>query len=349
MTPNRVVSIAEDSRKSGSAGRPTDRRHFPLDILAKILQQMETISHLLRVGCAASDALRVEAAPIAADELNLRPLAEPVRCRFNRAGLQHVHHLASLEIHDDGSVSRPFAPAPVVDRNRAQAFVLTAAADMLLQPPENRGVADLYTKLGKQAFADQAAGGMAKLSDDLVHPPRLPGERRRNRNSLRESLSGAQLIAAFPTARAEFDHRMDALDREILQSTYMPAMPRTRRFSAIRAGAFPAALGRHDPTPVTERHALHDYARAQHQFRCLRHPADMVGFSTTQNPARKMKKTPLSANRQQSFPAFWRSLETIMPDYESRVRKLDRLDHFNVVEGPTPQSYRCRYGAFNHS
>jgi len=48
LTPNHFMSIADDSRKSGSAGRPTDGCHFPLDILAKILQQMETIGDLLR-------------------------------------------------------------------------------------------------------------------------------------------------------------------------------------------------------------------------------------------------------------------------------------------------------------
>src|SRR5271165_2292680 len=244
------MSIAHDSRKSGSAGRPTDGCHFPFDVLAKFCNRWKRSATCCAWGCAASDALRVEAAPIAADELNLRLLLEQVRRRLNRAGLQPVHHLAALEIHDDRSVSRPSAPAPVVDRNHAQSFALTVPPGRALQAPENRGVARLHAKLGQQSFADQAASGMAKLSDDLVHPPRLPGERRRNRNSLRESLSGAQLVAAFPTARAEFDHRMDALDRKILQSTHMPAMPRTRRFSAIRARAFPAAFGRHDPTPV---------------------------------------------------------------------------------------------------
>ena len=126
-------------------------------LFAKILQQMETISGLLRVGCAASDASRVEATPIAADKLNLRPLLDPVRRRLNAAGFQHVHHLAALEIHDDGSVGRPFTPAPVVDRNHAQSFALTAPPGMALQAPENRSVAGLHAKLGQQSFADQTA------------------------------------------------------------------------------------------------------------------------------------------------------------------------------------------------
>ena len=120
-------------------------------------------------------------------------------------------------------------------------------------------------------------------------------------------------VAAFPAAKAEFDYRVDALDRKILKSTQMPAMPRTGRLSAFRTGAFPAALGRYDPTPATERHARHDYAGAQHNFAvfvirqiCRTLRPRKIGTKSEEDPFKCTVTLSMKRPRRLGLLRFWR-------------------------------------------
>ena len=46
LAPYDFMAIAGDGRKSRSTAAPTDGCHLPLDVLAQILHQMETIGDL---------------------------------------------------------------------------------------------------------------------------------------------------------------------------------------------------------------------------------------------------------------------------------------------------------------
>ena len=56
-----------------------------------------------------------QTAAIAADDLYVRMLLEPVRCRARRTIRQKVDHLTPLQVHHDGPISGAFAPGPVVE------------------------------------------------------------------------------------------------------------------------------------------------------------------------------------------------------------------------------------------
>jgi hypothetical protein len=60
------MAVTHDRGKSGSARSPADSGHLLLDILAKILQQMESIGDLPGSRRTALDALRIKATPVAA-------------------------------------------------------------------------------------------------------------------------------------------------------------------------------------------------------------------------------------------------------------------------------------------
>ena len=115
----RAVALIRGVRQSRTSHPPVGAAHLLLDRLPQILQQMEAIGNLPRLWCAFPRALRIKATTIAADNLDLRVLAEPHGCRRGRAIRKHVDNFAPFEIHHDRSVVHALEPAPLVDTQHA--------------------------------------------------------------------------------------------------------------------------------------------------------------------------------------------------------------------------------------
>jgi hypothetical protein len=75
------------------------------DRVAQVLYHVETVCDLARLWCASNRSLGVEAAPIAADDLDLRMMGEPFRRPVRGAVRQYVEDFPPLQIHHDRPVA----------------------------------------------------------------------------------------------------------------------------------------------------------------------------------------------------------------------------------------------------
>src|SRR4051812_2953704 len=101
---------------------------------------MEAVSDLPRLRCSLTRALQLQAAAVAANDLDLAMLLEPARRRIRRAVREQVDDLPLLQVHDDRSVGPSLAPAPVVNSRHADGRRRAASGCIALQVPEDRGV-----------------------------------------------------------------------------------------------------------------------------------------------------------------------------------------------------------------
>ena len=152
---------------------------------------MDAIGHFPRLWRALPRALRIKAATIATDDLDLGVLTEPHGCRRGRAIRKHVDDFAPFEIHHDRSVVHALEPAPLVYAQHAH-FSSGPADDVVLQMPQDRVVARRKAEALHQPFGWPAAHAVSEQPDELGDPLGLMRVRPRNIGELlgSSSLSG---------------------------------------------------------------------------------------------------------------------------------------------------------------
>src|SRR3954471_7825351 len=91
-----------------------------LNGFTKIAQQMPPITHLNRVRCPLTDAVRVGTGPVAGDNLNARMLTEPFSEAVSLPIRQQVDHRIAFQIDQNGSIPVAPAPGPVINRQDAR-------------------------------------------------------------------------------------------------------------------------------------------------------------------------------------------------------------------------------------
>src|ERR1700722_1369778 len=210
---------------------------------------MESVSDLPRLGRTLARALRIQAAAIAADDFDLRMLPKPFGCPSGCAILQHVDHLAPLEVNDDSPVSATLSPAPVIDACHPYSRLRAETGDLPFQMPQNGVVADWHAETFHQPFSRPATSAVAekmnKFSDSLG-PPSVSTNN--FRQLIRKCLTLALPVQTSPTAHLHLHHHGGALHGEILKMTEVSAVPTCRRRAASGTGAYFRSHRRHHPT-----------------------------------------------------------------------------------------------------
>ena len=199
----RLIAAAADPRIP-------DRRliaaKLALDGLAEVLQQMEAIGDLLCLRGALPCGLRIEASTVAGDDLHIRVILEPTgrgRCRPIR---QHLHHLTTLQVHDDRAVVMALPPRPVINASHTDGgcdAVFRPSPGVLLQDGQDRRVADRHAKPSHQTLRRAPARAMAEQPDDSRQAGGPARERRRKtRHALGEDAPITQLVSTPPAPEA---------------------------------------------------------------------------------------------------------------------------------------------------
>jgi hypothetical protein len=108
--PERLGHVDRRAR-AGLQTRPRGAAELLLDGVPQVVQQVEAVAHLPRLRRAFGGAAGVQAASVAADQLDLRAPAEPAGGRCGGPVRQDVEDLATLQVDDDRPVGRSLAPA----------------------------------------------------------------------------------------------------------------------------------------------------------------------------------------------------------------------------------------------
>jgi len=87
----------------------------PLDRVVQVLEQVEPISDLHRLGCPLPRPLGVRAPAVAAHDLHLGMRREPGRERLGGAVRQQIDDRVRLQVDEDGAIMAPLARRKVVD------------------------------------------------------------------------------------------------------------------------------------------------------------------------------------------------------------------------------------------
>jgi len=218
------MTISGGRRELGTPGEAADASHVSLDTFAQILQQMKAISDLSGLRRSLPNALCVETAAVAADDFDFRMLLDPIRRLSGGAGFEDVCNDRTLKIDNDRSVIKPFAPAPIINRDRAQGSAIGTFRRMTFELPQNRIVADGHRQARKQFFARPAASGVAEQSHELGNALCFSRKGKSRLRSFDESLSRARLIQASPPSKAQRENDRGALDWQVLQAPDVPTM-----------------------------------------------------------------------------------------------------------------------------
>ena len=117
---------------------------------------------------------------------------------------------------------------------------------------------------------------------DAMGPAGQPSSGRRQ--LLHKSLSPASTIAAAPAAKPELQDHTRTLNRQILQSPIMPAVPRSRLLGAIGAAPIPSTNGRNQPSTADQRGIDEVNLWPQSPTHVLFHAGEIVCEPTVNQP-----------------------------------------------------------------
>ena len=121
-----------------------------LNALTEVLQQMKAIGDLPCLRRALTRSLCIEASTVAADYLHFRTILEPTGRGRRRTIRQQVHHLTTLQVHDDRAVVGTLPPRPVINASHMDRAVIGPSPGMLLQAAQDRRVADRHAEPSHQ-------------------------------------------------------------------------------------------------------------------------------------------------------------------------------------------------------
>jgi len=96
--------------------------------LAEILDEVEALDHLHRLGGPPTNAVRLEVTAITADSRDRRVLSQPGRDTRGRTVRQEVHDVVVRKVDQDRAVPMTSPPSPLVDAHglRGHGHVCTA-------------------------------------------------------------------------------------------------------------------------------------------------------------------------------------------------------------------------------
>src|ERR1700733_9160006 len=186
-------------------------------------------------------ALGIETTAVPADNLDPRMLLEPFGGPSRGAIRQHVNYLSPLQVDHDRPAGRALSPTPVVDADHPKRCTHLVFGHVALQMPQDGIVAGRNGQAFHQSLRGSSTGRMAEQPyqfGDAMGPAGQPSSGRRQ--LLHTSLSPASTIAAAPAAKPELQDHGRTLNRQILQSPIMPAVPRSRLLGAIGAAPIPS-------------------------------------------------------------------------------------------------------------
>ena len=248
--------LGQDRPAGGTAGKA----HLLFDCRAKILDQMKSIGYLLRLWCAFTGSLGIQAAAVSADDLNGRMVTQPPGRTPDAPIVQNVDNRSTLEINDDGAVSCCSPPAPVIDTNHPNLGAAAGNHGIPLQLPQDGVVADRHAEPLHQALTRTTARAMAEQADNF-RDPRCPARIRRGncRQAIGERLSGTFLIGASPAAQQELHRHLLALDWQVLEAAVVRAMPISASLPAIRTNADYWSSGGNNPTIIDSERNIQNF------------------------------------------------------------------------------------------
>ncbi len=156
-------------RRQGLPRGPRSAAQLLLDRLTEVLQQVETIGHLIGLRRALST-LGVETASIPADDLYTGMPTQPSAGGLDRAVGQHIDDLALLEVDHDRPVTRPLLPGPVINPDHPQRRSFILRAGMTLETAQDRVIALRQSQARHQALCRTTARGVAEKPGQIGHP-----------------------------------------------------------------------------------------------------------------------------------------------------------------------------------
>jgi hypothetical protein len=196
-----------------------------LNGFTKIAQQMPPITHLNRVRCPLTDAVRVGTGTITGDNLNARMLTEPFSEAVSLPIRQQVDHRIAFQIDKNGSIPVAPAPGPVINRQDARnRWPVSLAVGSAHQPQQRIGTGRHGQPLG-QARTGLAAQRQAEMTLELAQPLgplcEWPGD---VGQGLGKGLSRAGRIEAAETTRLHAQRHGLTLPGQIMERALIMAV-----------------------------------------------------------------------------------------------------------------------------
>ena len=124
-----------------------------LDRCRKIQNQVKSVCDLQRLGGTAISAIGVCSTTIATDGLDRRVLLEPLSYIVRRSIREKIRHSMALQINENGAVSLPLAPSPVIDSKMTDGISVRFRSDALLDRADNGVITDLHSQAIQHAAA----------------------------------------------------------------------------------------------------------------------------------------------------------------------------------------------------
>ena len=212
----RVLIVLELER--GSPDRRFEAAELSFHGFPKVLQQVEAIRDLSRLWRTLACGVGIKTSPIAADNLDLRMLLEPVSRGSGRAIRQQLHPLTTLQVHDDRPEIRAFPPSPFIDAGDTDQGRVGLRSNAFLHAPQDRGVAHRHAEPAHQSLGGSPTRAVAKQLDDSGQPAGLacvwgcePCK------SLGEDPAIAAIVPASPAGQPRLDIHRPPLSGKIPQ------------------------------------------------------------------------------------------------------------------------------------
>jgi hypothetical protein len=224
--------------------------------LTEVFQQVPTIRRLKRLGGAAPGGVGIGGAAIPADHLDLWVLRQPLGNRVGFAVWQQIHHLVTLQIHDDGAVAMAFAPRPVInaDGPNHSRFLGFGPADQ----PEQGVAVGRHGEALRQACAGLTAQSQPKVALDLAQAPGATRSGGDGGQAFGEDPPGALGGGAAKAARLDPDQHGPPLPGQIGEGPEVPAVDPARGVTTDRAAGLRSLRSGRDGDGVGGRHDLLD-------------------------------------------------------------------------------------------
>jgi hypothetical protein len=222
------IRIAFDLER-GVPDRRFQAAELPFHGFPEVPQQVEAIRNLSRMRRPLARGVRIKTSPVAADNLDVRMPLEPVSRGSGRAIRQQVHHLTTLQIHDDRPEIRAFPPSPFIDARYSDHRTVGLRSNAFLYAPQDCGVAHRHAEPGHQSLGWLTSRAAAEPSDN----PGQPGGPACNRGSqprmpLGEDPAIAPIVPASPARQPRLYGNHRPLSGEIPKRSLVRAVTRTR-------------------------------------------------------------------------------------------------------------------------
>jgi hypothetical protein len=188
---------------------------------------MPTVGDLNGTGCAAPGAIGVRGAAISADDLDLRPLAQPPRKAIGLTIREQIDHPAALEVAQDRPVALATPPCPIIDTKDARGHrrAIRAGTDH----PKQRIATQRHRQPGRQARTGSTAQRQPDMTLNVAQAEGPAGADTNDaREPLRENPSWASVRRASEPTRENRDDDHQPLPGKVGKRASVSAVDMTR-------------------------------------------------------------------------------------------------------------------------